>query len=118
MYRHDPQGEDAAGLDMFVGSGIDFLSEVTMEDVDRGLFNSNLTVPWVPDHNLSPQNFVNFAPLAASLGPPGMTAGLDYRSGISGPFQFSQWPLPEEQADVAGFPIGMQHLLMCTCIRL
>lgn len=118
MYPHDPQGEDAAGLDMFVGSGIDFLSEVTMEDMDRELFNSNLTVPWVPDHNLSPQNFVNFAPLAASLGPPGITAGLDHRSGTSGSFQFSQWLLPEKQADLAAFPIGMQHLLMRTYICL
>lgn len=108
----DPHGQDAAGLDMFVGSGIDFLSEVTVEDMDRELFNSNLTVPWVPDHQLSPQNFVDFAPLAASLGPPGTTAGLDHRSGTFGASQSLQGLLPQGQANAAAFPSGMQHLLM------
>ena len=119
MYRNDsdPQGQDAAGLDMFVGSGIDFLSEVTMEDMDRELFNSNLTVPWVPDHHLSPQNFVDFAPLAASLGPPGSTAEFDHRSGAFGKSLSSQGPCPEEQANAAVFPLSLQHLLMQRCLH-
>lgn len=130
MYRNDsdPLREDAAGLDMFVGSGIDFLSELTVEDMDRELFNSNLTVPWVHDYHLSPQNFVDFAPLAASLGPPGTTAGLDHRSstfgappgttagidhrsGTSGASQSLQGLFPQGQANAAAFPSGTQHLL-------
>ena len=126
MYRNDfdPPVQDAAGLDMFVGSGIDFLSEVTMEDMDKELFNSNLTVPWLPDHHLSPQNLVDFAPLAASLGPPGTTTGLDYRTGTLGTNHSPQRPLPAELANAAAFPLGMQvmHRHMYphieTCVKL
>lgn len=52
---------------MFVGSGLDFLSEVTFEDLQ--------TVEPGPsdlDANaLRPEPFANYAPMAASLGPPG-----------------------------------------------
>ena len=80
MYRHavDLQGQDAAGLDMFVGSGVDFLSEVTIEDMDRDLFASTSSVPG----QLGAQHFGNFSPLATTLGPPGAATGFDPRFGI------------------------------------
>ncbi|KAL3136137.1 hypothetical protein ABBQ32_007156 [Trebouxia sp. C0010 RCD-2024] len=99
MYKQgfDQRGQDVDGLDMFVGSGIDFLSEVTMNDMDRELFNSNVTGP----HLFSPDNFVNFAPLAASLGPPGTTLGFDYRSGSFGSSPSLQMPCAEDHAGVS-----------------
>ena len=67
MYKHNVHldGQDAAGLDMFVGSGIDYLSEVNLEDMELDLFNPS------PSTQLNPETFMNYAPLAASLGPPG-----------------------------------------------
>lgn len=114
MYHQDcdQRGQDVDGLDMFVGSGIDFLSEVTMDDMDKELFTSNVTASrfW------SPQNFINFAPLAASLGPPGTTLGFDYQSDIFGSNQSSQRPLAEDHASAAPLPSGMpQHLLVPAC---
>lgn len=109
MYKQgfDQRGQDVDGLDMFVGSGIDFLSEVTMNDMDRELFNSNVTGP----HLFSPDNFVNFAPLAASLGPPGTTLGFDYRSGSFGSSPSLQMPCAEDHAGAASLcSIMLQNL--------
>ncbi|KAL0032676.1 hypothetical protein WJX79_002317 [Trebouxia sp. C0005] len=50
---------------MFVGSGIDYLSEYNLEDMELDLFNP------LPSIQLNPETFMNYAPLAASLGPPG-----------------------------------------------
>ncbi|KAL3131600.1 hypothetical protein ABBQ38_007898 [Trebouxia sp. C0009 RCD-2024] len=99
MYNQDfdQRGQDVDGLDMFVGSGIDFLSEVTINDMDRELFNSNVTGP----HLFSPENFTNFAPLAASLGPPGTTLGFDHRSGSFGSNPSLQMPCAEDHAGVS-----------------
>lgn len=67
MYKHNVHldGQDAAGLDMFVGSGIDYLSEVNLEDMELDLFNPS------PSTQLNPETFMSYAPVAASLGPPG-----------------------------------------------
>ena len=105
MYRHDvgSEGQDAAGLDMFVGSGIDFLSEVNIEDMDMDLFNSNTS----PSGQLSPESFMNYAPLAASLGPPvtGLRFGLE--AGLStSPFPHPLYA-PAGRAQSAGLSLGM-----------
>lgn len=63
----DYSPQEAAGLDMFVGSGLDFLSEVTFEDLQ-------MVEPGPSDlgtSHLRPEPSSNYAPLAASLGPPG-----------------------------------------------
>ncbi|DBA98656.1 TPA: hypothetical protein ACH3X1_014438 [Trebouxia sp. C0004] len=67
MYKHNVHldGQDAAGLDMFVGSGIDYLSEINLEDMALDLFNPS------PSTQLNPETYMSYAPLAASLGPPG-----------------------------------------------
>lgn len=106
MYNQDfdQRGQDVDGLDMFVGSGIDFLSEVTINDMDRELFNSNVTGP----HLFSPENFTNFAPLAASLGPPGTTLGFDHRSGSFGSNPSLQMPCAEDHAGAAP---------LCSCMK-
>ncbi len=79
MYKHNVHldGQDAAGLDMFVGSGIDYLSEVNLEDMELDLFNPS------PSTQLNPETFMNYAPLAASLGPPG--SGMRFGSEPSPP---------------------------------
>lgn len=65
--------QEAAGLDMFVGSGLDFLSEVAMDDLDMGNFGAD-----VSPLGLTPETFANYAPMAASLGPPG--AGVPFNT--------------------------------------
>lgn len=59
--------QEAAGLDMFVGSGLDFLSEVTFEDLETVEPGSSELYT----NTLRPEPFSNYAPMAASLGPPG-----------------------------------------------
>ncbi len=106
MYRHsvDLDGQDAAGLDMFVGSGIDFLSEVNIEDMDMDLFNSNTS----PSGQLSPDTFVNYAPLAASLGPPGTGLRFGSEPAFSAGSQFSQRPFmaPPGRVQPGSFSLG------------
>ena len=110
----DLQGQDAAGLDMFVGSGIDFLSEVTMEDMERELFNPTSSL----QGHLSPQNFMNYAPLAASLGPPGIAPGLEPRIGIPALSQsgWRQFEAAEDQGQAFNFAVGAQCVLSVACI--
>lgn len=111
------QGQDAAGLDMFVGSGIDFLSEVTMEDIERELFSPTSSL----QGHLSPQNFINYAPLAASLGPPGIATGLEPRLGIPALNQSAQrqFGTAEDQGQAANFAFGVPSVLSvgkrCVC---
>ena len=58
--------QEGAGLDMFVGSGLDFLSEVTFDDLQMIEPGSSDLFP----NNLRPEPVSNYAPMAASLGPP------------------------------------------------
>lgn len=105
MYRHDvgSEGQDAAGLDMFVGSGIDFLSEVNIEDMDMDLFNSNTS----PSGQLSPESFMNYAPLAASLGPPVTGLRFGVEAGLStSPFPKHPLYAPAGRAQPAGLSLG------------
>lgn len=112
MYRHSVslEGQDA-GLDMFVGSGIDFLSEVNMEDLemDTDFFRTSRS------GQLSPETFVNYAPLAASLGPPGTGLRLGSDSAQTADTQQAQWNLrapaaPAQPASLtAGQVMARQH---------
>lgn len=78
--------QNATGLDMFVGSGLDYLPEVSLEDLDTDLLSSNISP------NLGQDLSNGFTPLAASLGTfgPGSRYMLDpYLPSVA---QLSQLP--------------------------
>ena len=108
----DMPSQNAAGLDMFVGSGLDYLSEVSLEDLDTDLLSSNLSP------NLSQAPFTGFTPLAASLGTFG--SGSRYMSDPHLPSvaQLSQLPFMPAAGNpaMASWSLGALTCFSCQCM--
>lgn len=102
------QSHDAAGLDMFVGTGLDYLSEVSFEDLD--LFSSNLPT----SRQLDQEAFAGYAPFAGPIGPEDLTGRLSPDTGLSSIAQLSQLPFMPATGPTAaaGWDSG-QQLMLC-----
>ena len=99
--------QNAAGLDMFVGSGLDYLSEVSLEDLDTDLLNSNMSPKLVHE------SATGFTPLAASLGTfgPGSRYMLDPH--LPSVAQLSQLPF----MPAASWSLGVLTRRSCWCMN-